>query len=627
MSRRHLLVILALAAGLSVALVSSALAGRTSVRDSVYGKGGIALKPSTGLGNDQFIRVRWQHFAPFQVVFFRQCTAHPKSVTKDCTAIYSDPGFTNGKGTGQLYEHVAEGDVRSGSGRKFQCDNSTPCSLGVFTSASLGSGKLKPLHFAPTPDGCPTPSGAAIAGGGANQANKAMFDWGVQVCQPPARLGVNYIPANSQDGLENFVKGLNDFAVTGLPFTADQQTALTAAGKIVKYAPITTSGLVVAYKIFNQDPEHGSPGSQVSNLRLTPQLVAKIFTGQISNWHADAEINALNPGHVFPPTVRPLVRGDHSAANLEFTSWLTAQGGSGLPSDWPGAGVDYPLNYLTQDSGIVGGDALADAIADPSSVQNNNDFFSIGYIGFIDSSEAAYYGLPVARIENAAGKFVAATPASITAALKDGRAGDGGMITPDYSTSDPKAYPMPFVSYVTAPTVGISTASGTTLRGFMNYAINQGRTRVPGGYVPLPAFLGSRTTAVIKQIPGTTPIFDLDGSGGGTPTGAGTGGGTTVSGGTTYPATGPTDSAPTPPPPTGDATNPSGSSSTATVHSVPTATLAETAGRLVLPTLIALSLAAVVGGLMLINAGSDGPGVRATVRGWLDKLHPGRTAS
>ncbi len=227
----------------------------------------------------------------------------------------------------------------------------------------------------------------------------------------------------------------------------------------------------------------------------------------------------------FPPTVRPLVRGDHSAANLEFTSWLTAQGGSGLPSDWPGAGVDYPLNYLTQDSGIVGGDALADAIADPSSVQNNNDFFSIGYIGFIDSSEAAYYGLPVARIENAAGKFVAATPASITAALKDGKTGDDGMVTPDYSTSDPKAYPMPFVSYVTAPTAGISTASGTTLRGFMNYAINQGRTRIPGGYVPLPAFLGSKTTAVIKQIPGTTPLFDLGGSGGGTPTGDGTGGG------------------------------------------------------------------------------------------------------
>ena len=186
---------------------------------------------------------------------------------------------------------------------------------------------------------------------------------------------------------------------------------------------------------------------------------------------------------------------------------------------------------------------------------------------------------------------------------------------------------MPIVSYVAAPTAGMSPASGTTLRGFMNYAINQGRTRVPGGYAPLPAFLASKTAAVIEQIPGTTPTFHLGGSGGGTGSGSGSGGGSTIPGATTYPATGPTDSAPTPPPPAGDATNPSGSSAAAAVHTVPTATLAETAGRLVLPTLIALCVAAVAGGLMLMNAGSDGPGVRATVRGWLDKLHPGRTAS
>ena len=134
----------------------------------------------------------------------------------------------------------------------------------------------------------------------------------------------------------------------------------------------------------------------------------------------------------------------------------------------------------------------------------------------------------------------------------------------------------------------------------------------------LPAFLASKTAAVIKQIPGTTPIFDLGGSGGGTGSGSGGGGSPTVPGATTYPATGPTDSAPTPPPPAGGATNPPGSSAAAAVHTVPTATLAETAGRLVLPTLIALCVAAVAGGLMLMNAGSDGPGVRATVRGWLD---------
>ncbi|HEY0388100.1 MAG TPA: substrate-binding domain-containing protein [Gaiellales bacterium] len=611
MRRRRLLVVAPLAAGIFIALASNAIAGRHGVRDSVYGVGAVTVHPSTGLGDNQFVKITWRHVVPNQVVFFRQCTAHPTKVARDCTAIYSDPGFTNGHGSGTLYQHVSEGEVRSESGSTFHCDISRPCTLGVFSGSSLHPGILRPLHFARTPSGCPKPRGAALSGGGANQANHAMFDWGVQICQPPARLGVNYIPANSPDGMDNFVKGLNDFAVTGEPFSADQLSQLQSAGKSFSYAPVTASALVVAYKIFDQDPEHAAPGSQVTNLKLTPELVAKIFTGQISNWHTDPEINALNPGHVFPPLVRPLVRGDHSVANLEFTSWLSAEGGAGLPSDWPGAGTDYPLNYVTQNAGIVGGDALADAIADPVTVQNNNDYFSDGYIGFVDSSEAAYYGLPVARIQNAAGKFVKATPAAITAALHHAAKGSDGLLEPDYATKDPKAYPMPFVSYLTAPTSGISDATGTTLRGFLHYAVTAGRTRIPGGYLPLPKSLVAATEGIVDQIPGTTPVV---GGGGGTGPGGGTdGGGAPYTGGITPP-----DLGTAPPPDPGDAPGGgkgAGGSSNGTATGLPSATLAASAGRLVLPSLIAIGGLGLIGGLMLLGAsGTGGGGLAGTVR-------------
>jgi len=603
---RRLLVVVPLALGLLIALASNAIAGRHGVRDSVYNSGTATVHPSSGLGDNQFIKISLSHYAPAQVVFFRQCTAHPKSVSRDCTAIYADPGFTNSHGSGTIYEHVAEGDVRSDSGSKFTCDVNSACTFGVFTGASLRSGVLRPIHFGPTPAGCPSPKGAALSGGGSNEANHAMFGWGVQVCQPPARLGVNYIPANSEDGMDNFVKGLNDFAVTGRPLTTDQQSALQAAGKSVAYAPLTASGLVIAYKIFNQDPAHAAPGAQITNLKLTPTIVAKIFTGQITNWHSDPEIGALNPGDVFPPLVRPLVRGDHSDANLEFTSWLTAQGGNGLPSDWPGASSDYPLNYLTQNAGIVGGDALADAIADPVTVQNNNDYFSNGYIGFVDASEAAYYGLPVARIKNAAGKFVKATPASITAALHDATTDSSGLMQPDYGTTDPKAYPMPFLSYVTAPTSGISAAQGTTLRGFLNYAVTTGRKRVPGGYVPLPQSYVTATESVIKQVPGTTPVVNLSVSGGGT--GGGTGGGEYGgTGGYGGSVTTPPDLGSAPPPGPSDA--PGGGAKAGgsgnSVVGLPTAMLAASTGRLVLPSLIALCVLGLVGGLLLLGASRE----------------------
>ena len=48
---------------------------------------------------------------------------------------------------------------------------------------------------------------------------------------PPKSLGVNYISANDQDGRENFINGLNDFAVTGDPFSCRRAEAAEGEGQ------------------------------------------------------------------------------------------------------------------------------------------------------------------------------------------------------------------------------------------------------------------------------------------------------------------------------------------------------------------------------------------------------------
>lgn len=600
---------------LAAGLVAGALL--VSGSPAVAASPSVTVTPSTGLGDQQFVNVSWTGFAPLQVVFFRQCTATPTDVNTQCTALFNDYGYTDANGMGNMFEPVSEGNIRSASGAHFTCDDQTACTLGVFTKGTLSSGTLVPISFAPTPDGCPVAKGAAIAGGGADAANRAVYGWTVNVCSPPKSLGVNYISANDQDGRENFLSGLNDFAVTGNPFSADELKQAKAKGKTFAYAPITSSGLVLAYKIFDQNAAASEPGAEVTDLKLTPQLVAEIFTGQIQNWHADADINALNPGHVFPPSVWPLVRGDHSAANYEFTSWLTATAGSALPSNWPGASYDYPLSYLTQNAAIVGGESLADAIADPLSAQNSNDYFNVGYIGFIDSSEAAYYGLPVAKIENAAGSFVDATPTTIAAALSHATTNaDGVTVSPNYSDTDPNDYPMPVVDYAVVPTNKYDYQKGRTLQAFLRYAVTAGQQAEPPGYVPLTPAMVQQTESVIPRVPhvkpagGTTGGHKGSGSGTGTGTGSGDGSGTgsgfgdTSGAGTgvlpTDPGTG--DSA-TPPPPTSGSGNgkPKVVVQTAakTVPTLPTAKLVKTASRWIVPALIVLAIIAVLVGLFM----------------------------
>jgi len=589
----------------------------------------VTVAPNTGLGPDQYVKVAWTGEASQQVVFFRQCTAAPTNVDTDCTKIYTDIGFSDTSGSGSLYEPVTQGAVHNGAGSTFPCDVTHACTIGVFTDATLTSGVFATVRFAPTPNDCPTPVGAPLSGGGADEGNFALYHWGLAMCQAPLRRNVSYIPANSEDGLQNFVNGLNDFAVTGMPVPAATLSLLKQKGRTFDYAPLTASGLVLAYKIFDQNVAFSEPGAQVTNLKLTPQLVAQIFTGQITNWQSSSAINALNPGNVFPPTVMALVRGDHSEANLLFTSWLTATGGTGLPSNWPAPSDNYPISYLDQNAAIVGGSALAQAIANPNTHNLNSDFFSVGYIGFVDASEAAYYGLPTVQIQNAAGQYVTATPASIDAALTDATTNaDGVTITPDFTTTDPAAYPMPMVTYATVPTNHIAYGPAVTLRTFLKYAATTGQTTLPAGYVPLPAAMAQKTLATVPKVP-LVKTKPSGGNGGGTGGNGGGSGGYTGNGsgsgsGSGYGGSGSTGSthhhrSTRGPAPCSDGALAAGlgyrgtaspGKHTSCYHpkpkpKLPAATLASTSGHLVLPSIVGAGAVCLIGGLALETAGGQ----------------------
>ena len=178
----------------------------------------------------------------------------------------------------------------------------TPASSAIFTDATLATGVFASVGFAPTPDACPTPAGAAISAAAPTRPTTRCTSGRSRCAQPPAKLGVNYIPANSEDGRSNFVNGLNDFAVTGHAVHRDQKTALDKAGRTFQYAPLTTSGLVLAYKVFDQDAAHAEPGAQVTDLKLTPAAGGQASSPARSpTGTSTRRSTSSTPGHVFPP--------------------------------------------------------------------------------------------------------------------------------------------------------------------------------------------------------------------------------------------------------------------------------------------------------------------------------------
>jgi hypothetical protein len=314
-----------------------------------------------------------------------------------------------------------------------------------------------------------------------------MYRWESTVCLPPSNLSVGYAVNNSIDGLNSFGAGLTQFAITGptLPQT------LPSTAPSYKYAPVTASALVLAYRMYDRR------GPQITNLTLTPWLISQIYEGNIPNFAVNADIAYLNPGVEFPGRMAIFARAEHSAETHVFTSWLFATLG---PGSWP-AGVrdifPIPASGVT---GATGSAAVGFHVVDPAT-----DWTGQGNIGFMDSSTASFYGLPTVKIRRSDGSIIDATPATIQQALADATTNADGTITPNYATLDPNAYPMPLVSYMTTPTNGIAPSQGATLAAFLRYAVQAGQSNLPAGYVPLTASMVNTSLKAADAIPFKTP--------------------------------------------------------------------------------------------------------------------------
>jgi len=181
----------------------------------------------------------------------------------------------------------------------------------------------------------------------------------------------------------------------------------------------------------------------------------------------------------------------------------------------------------------------------------------------MDSSEADFYGLLPASLQNAAGNFTGPTPSSVLAALNDAKIDADGTLSPDYTNStDTNAYPMPMVTYAlvsTAPQPSLDTATKlkNMLTNLVGYSHTSGANTgqpLPAGYEPLPDNLYQLALTDISQDivgpSGTSPS-----SGGSSGSGSAAGTGSATSAPTSHPAAGSTGGAH---PTGGSAASPSG---------------------------------------------------------------------
>jgi phosphate transport system substrate-binding protein len=203
---------------------------------------------------------------------------------------------------------------------------------------------------------------------------------------------INYQGTGSGAGVTQMTKKLADFGCSDAPLNRKQLDEALATGGPVVHVPLVIGAVVPVYNL---------PGVE-EPLTFTGPLLAEIFTGKVAKWN-DPKVKSLNPSANLPDLgIQPVYRADPSGTSFIFSDYLskvspefkTSVGASTTPR-WP-TGVGIAQNKSDGVSGHVSRTA--------------------GAIGYVELTYALDTKSKYGTVVNKAGKPVAASLDSITAA-------------------------------------------------------------------------------------------------------------------------------------------------------------------------------------------------------------------
>ncbi len=316
-----------------------------------------------------------------------------------------------------------------------------------------------------------------LSGEGSSFQKNAITEW-VKVYQTACPgATINYNPTGSGAGIKQFIAGQVDWAGSDSVLKEAEVAAATerCASNEPWNLPMVAGGIGITYNVDGLD-----------TLVLTPEVMGKIFLGQITVWN-DPAIAALNEGATLPD--RPITvffRSDESGTTENFTNYLkvaapqtwTANPGKAWPTGATGEGKE-------KSSGIL------DAVK-----SNANS------ISYLDYSDIFAGGLAAAQVDNGGGpvELTAQNAGIAIAAAENVGEGNDIRLAFDYTTTD--GYPIVAVAYEIVCSAGLAAGKAELLKSFMTYTSSEdGQAELADiGFVPLPSSVASSVADAVAAL-------------------------------------------------------------------------------------------------------------------------------
>jgi phosphate transport system substrate-binding protein len=286
-------------------------------------------------------------------------------------------------------------------------------------------------------------------------------------------IQINYQSIGSGGGIRQLLSGTVDFGASDAPMNDEQ---LGQAKTKILHFPTVLGAVIPTYNISGVSQE----------LNFTGQLLSDIFLGKITKWN-DPEIAKLNSGVNLPAQDIVVVhRSEGSGTSYVWTDYL-----SKVSPEWQNkvgrnTSVNWPVGL-----GGKGNEGVTGLVKETP-----------GGIGYVELIYAVQNKLPYGRVRNAAGVFVKADLAGVTAAA----ASYATTMPEDFRISitnapGAAAYPIASFTYLLIPTKIEDANKKDIIKAFLAWMLNDGQEAVEAlSYARLPKEVVAKELKQISQI-------------------------------------------------------------------------------------------------------------------------------
>jgi phosphate transport system substrate-binding protein len=305
---------------------------------------------------------------------------------------------------------------------------------------------------------CAWPASAVdITGAGASFPFPIYWKW-AEAYKKETGAGLNYQSIGSGGGIRQIQAKTVAFGATDAPLKGED---LDKHG-LVQF-PTVLGGVVPVVNV---------QGLQSGDLKLTGEVLADIYRGEIKSWN-DPKIVGLNKDVKVPDaTITPVYRSDSSGTTSIFTTYL-----SEVSPSWKGSlGIGTTVNWPVGQGG-KGNEGVAATV---KQVAN-----SIGYVEF---AYAKQNNIPYAQLQNKDGQFVRPDSKAFAAAAEgadwSAQPGFGISLT---SQAGAQSWPITGATFILIHKTPDKPEQVAEALKFFDWAYRQGDQMASDlDYVPLP---------------------------------------------------------------------------------------------------------------------------------------------